>query len=279
MSGSSGDVLARILASKREEIARGRTALPLAQLRRQAEEASPVRGFAAALKRCAADGRPAVIAEIKRASPSGGTLRHDFVPAEIARQYAAAGAACLSVLTDREFFQGAGEHLTAARAACELPVLRKDFLLDEYQMYEARALGADCVLLILAAHPDRTLLRDLADLARGLGMDVLPEVHEGQEMETALALDTGLIGINNRNLRTLETRLEISRALLPRVPPGCLAVVESGIHRPEQAAQLCAEGATCFLVGEALMRAPSPGEALRELFPEAASAPPLPSRE
>ena len=273
MSTSPGDTLAKILAHKRQEIARRREESPLAQLRCLAEEAPPVRGFAASLERYAAAGHPAVIAEIKRASPSGGTLRQDFVPAEIARQYAEAGAACLSVLTDSNFFHGAGEHLTAARAACELPVLRKDFLLDEYQVYESRALGADCVLLIVAAHPDRALLRDLAELALSLGMDVLPEVHEEAELESALALNTNLLGINNRNLRTLETSLETSRRLLSRLPPGCLAVVESGISRPQQVAELRAQGAACFLVGEALMRAPSPGAALQTLFPKATAAP------
>ena len=267
MSDAVGGVLAKILDRKREEVSASRAALPLKALQQRAAEAPPVRGFAAALARRAAAGQPAVIAEIKHASPSGGALRKDFVPQRIARQYAAAGAACLSVLTDRDFFQGAGEHLVAARAACRLPVLRKDFLLDEYQVYEARALGADCILLILAAHPDRGHLRALAQLARALDMDVLPEVHEEAEIEDALALDTPLVGINNRDLRTLKTSLEVSRALLPRVPPPRLAVVESGIHHPQQADALRALGAACFLVGEALMRAPHPGEALRTLFP------------
>ena len=206
-----------------------------------------------------------MIAEIKRASPSKGLLRENFDPAAIARSYEKAGAACMSVLTDREFFQGAPAHLVAARGACALPVLRKDFLIDPYQVFEARALGADCVLLIVACLEDAQM-RALEQQARALGMAVLVEVHDGDELERALALETPLIGINNRNLRTFETRLETTIDLLPRIPKGRVVITESGILSAADVRRLREHGVNAFLVGEAFMRAPDPGSALRELF-------------
>lgn len=259
------DILDRILAVKAQEIASARRALPLAAVRAEAAAAPAPRGFAAALRARIAAGRPAVIAEVKKASPSKGVLRADFDPAAIARAYADAGAACLSVLTDRQFFQGALEHLVAARAACALPVLRKDFVLDPYQVYEARALGADCVLLIVAAL-DRSRLRDLAAVAEELRMDVLVEVHDAAELELALDLSTPLVGVNNRNLRTFETRLETTLDLLPRLPADRVVVTESGILRAADVALMRARGVHAFLVGEAFVRAPNPGLALAALF-------------
>jgi indole-3-glycerol phosphate synthase len=259
------DILDRILAVKAQEIESARRARPLDALRAEAEAAPPPRGFVAALRAAIAAGRPGVIAEVKKASPSKGVLRADFDPAAIARAYAAGGAACLSVLTDRQFFQGAPEHLVAARAACPLPVLRKDFVIDPYQLYEARALGADCVLLIVAAL-DRPRLRDLKAVAQGLGMDVLVEVHDAAELDLALALSTPLVGVNNRSLRTFETRLDTTLGLLPRIPGDRLVVTESGILRNEDVARMRANGVNAFLVGEAFMRAPDPGRALAELF-------------
>ncbi|MBK7541214.1 MAG: indole-3-glycerol phosphate synthase TrpC [Candidatus Competibacter sp.] len=259
------DVLQRILARKAEEIAERRQRLDLADVRRQAETAPPTRPFLAQLKAASARGEPAVIAEIKRASPSKGLLRDPFQPAEIARSYAAAGATCLSVLTDRDFFQGCEAYLQEARAACELPVLRKDFTIDLYQVYEARAIGADCILLIVAALDD-TALRELTQLAVGLGMDVLVEIHDAGELERALVLDTPLLGVNNRNLRTFATRLDITLDLLSRIPPDRTVVTESGIHTPADVALMRERGVHTFLVGEALMRAADPGAKLAELF-------------
>ena len=266
MSGAGlPDVLARILDRKREEVAEGARAVPLAAARRRAAEAAPARGFEAALRAKTGAGRAAVIAEIKRASPSRGVIREDFDPSRIAAGYERAGAAALSVLTDREFFQGAPEHLRAAREATALPVLRKDFLVDPWQVYEARAMGADCVLLIVAALDDGRL-GALADLARGLGLDVLVEVHDEAELERALRLPTRLIGINNRDLRTFDTTLETTKRLAAHVPPDRLAVTESGIAAREDVSGLRAHGVHAFLVGEAFMSAPDPGERLAALF-------------
>jgi len=259
------DILARILARKRAELEAARAAVPLAQVRERAEAAPPPRDFVGALRARIAAGQPAVIAEVKRASPSKGLLRADFDPGAIAASYAAAGAACLSVLTDREFFQGAHEHLAQARAACGLPVLRKDFITEPYQVFEARALGADCVLLIAAALA-RQDMQGLEKAARALGMAVLVEVHDAAELDAALLLETPLIGINNRNLRTFETSLETTLGLLPKVPGDRIVVTESGILRPEDVALLAGRGVGAFLVGEAFMRAPDPGAALRALF-------------
>ena len=259
------DILQRILERKREEIAAGAEAEPLRRLAERAATADPVRGFRDALAREVAAGRPAVIAEVKQASPSKGLLRADFDPAAIAHAYAAGGATALSVLTDRDFFRGAPEHLAAARAACGLPVLRKDFVIDPWQVYEARAMGADCILLIVAALGDAAL-RELHDLATHLGMDVLVEVHDGDELDRALATGADLVGINNRDLRTFETTLETTLALRPRVPEDTLVVAESGIHAHEHVELLRAADVNAFLVGEVFMTAPDPGEKLAELF-------------
>ena len=259
------DILRRILATKRAEVEAARAAVPLAEMERRARGAPAPRDFAGALRAKIAAGKPAVIAEIKRASPSKGLLRDPFEPAAIARSYAAAGAACLSVLTDRGYFQGAPEHLVEARAACALPVLRKDFVVEPYQVYEARALGADCILLIAAAVAAGDM-RGLERIAHELGMAVLVEVHDAAELESALTLRTPLLGINNRDLRTFETRLEATLGLLPRVPSDKLVVTESGILAPEDVKRMRAAGVSAFLVGEALMRSPEPGKALISLF-------------
>jgi indole-3-glycerol phosphate synthase len=261
------DILRRILATKRAEVAAARAAQPLDAVERQARDALAPREFAGALRAKIAAGKPAVIAEIKRASPSKGLLREHFDPAAIARSYAAAGAACLSVLTDREYFQGAPEHLAEARAACALPVLRKDFILEPYQVYEARALGADCILLIAAALAPGDM-RGLEQLAQGLGMAVLVEVHDAAELEAALGLRTPLLGINNRDLRSFETRLETTLDLLARVPADKLVITESGILTPADVARMRAAGVGAFLVGEAFMRAQDAGNALATLFAE-----------
>ena len=261
---AGGDILTRILAAKAKEVAAARAAKPLAALRDEARTAPPVRDFAGALRSRIAASAAAVIAEIKKASPSRGVLRPIFDPAGIARRYEAGGAACLSVLTDREYFQGAPEHL-AARAACSLPVLRKDFVLDEYQVVESRALGADCILLIIAALDDARL-KSLETAARELGMGVLAEVHDVAELDRALHLATPLIGINNRNLRTFEVALETTLDLLPRIPSERLVVTESGILASADVARMRRAGVHAFLVGEAFMRAADPGAALRALF-------------
>ncbi len=253
-------ILERIVAAKRAEIASAKKRFP--DVEAQARHASKVRDFVGALR----SKRPAVIAEIKRASPSKGLLRENFDPAAIARSYEKAGAACMSVLTDAGFFQGSSAHLQQARAACALPTLRKDFLIDPYQAYEARAIGADCVLLIAACLEDRQM-RELEALALELGMAVLVEVHDAAELERALALKTPLVGINNRNLRTFETRLETTLELLPLVPKDRIVITESGILSPADVARMRAAGVHTFLVGEAFMRAPDPGAALRKLFP------------
>jgi indole-3-glycerol phosphate synthase len=259
------DILDRILARKREELDAARRAVPLAQMQERAAAAPPPRDFVGALRAKMAAGKPAVIAEVKRASPSKGLLRADFDPAAIARNYEAGGAACLSVLTDRDFFQGAPEHLAQARAACALPALRKDFVTEPYQVHESRAMGADCILLIAAALA-RQDMQGLEASARSLGMAVLVEVHDADELDAALTLQTPLIGINNRNLRTFETRLETTLDLLGAIPPDRIVVTESGIRSRADVALLRARGVPAFLVGESLMRAPDPGLALRELL-------------
>jgi indole-3-glycerol phosphate synthase len=259
------DILQRILAVKRAEVAAARSRIAAESLRGAAEAAPPARDFVGALRAKLAAGRPAVIAEVKKASPSKGVIRPDFDPAAIARAYAANGAACLSVLTDRSFFQGVPEHLVAARGACTLPVLRKDFLVDPYQVWEARAMGADCILLIVAAL-DTAQMRELEAIALGLGMAVLVEVHDAAELDRALTLSTPLVGINNRDLRTFDTRLETTLDLLPRIPADRLVVTESGILARSDVARMRAHGINGFLVGEAFMRASDPGAALAALF-------------
>jgi indole-3-glycerol phosphate synthase len=259
------DILQRILAAKRKEVEAARARIPEGEMHKAAAAASPPRGFLRSLQESVAAGRPAVIAEIKRASPSRGLIRADFDPAGIAASYAAHGASCLSVLTDREFFGGSEDDLIAARAACALPVLRKDFIVDPYQLFEARAWGADCILLIVDAAPDAEL-SDLAGLAASLGLDVLVECHDEAQLERALRLGTTLIGINNRDLRTFETRLETTLDLLPRVPAGRLVVTESGISSPDDVRKLRAAGVSAYLVGGAFMDAPDPGQALTQLF-------------
>ena len=261
------DILQRILATKRDEIAAARRAVPIEELERRARAQPAARDFVAALRAKNAAGTPAVIAEIKRASPSKGLLREDFDPAALAKSYEAAGATCLSVLTDREYFQGASEHLAAARAACGLPVLRKDFIIDAYQVLEARAIGADCILLIAAAAAIDEL-RQLEQLGQRLGMAVLVEVHDQNELAAVSSLATPLIGINNRNLRTFVTSLQTTRDLLPSVPAGKIVVAESGIRDRGDIAQLRKQGVHAFLIGEAFMRAADPGRALEELLKE-----------
>jgi len=259
------DILDRIVAVKRDEIAAARRARDEASLRRDAESLAGQRDFVGALRAKVADRRAAVIAEVKKASPSKGVLREHFVPAEIAASYADGGAACLSVLTDASFFRGSADDLRAARAACALPVLRKDFIVEAYQVFEARAMGADCVLLIVACLDDAQLA-DLEAQALALGMAVLVEVHDGAELDRALLLKTPLVGINNRNLRSFEVRLETTLGLLGDVPTDRLLVTESGILAPEDVRRMRDAGVHAFLVGEAFMRAADPGQALQALF-------------
>ena len=261
----SENILERIIAVKREEIAAGQRATPLAAMRAAAESAPPARDFLGALRQRVSAGQAAVIAEVKKASPSKGLIRPDFAPADIARSYAAGGAACLSVLTDQQFFQGALDYLRQARAACALPVLRKDFILDAWQIYEARAAGADAVLLI-AACLDDAQLTDFLALSHTLGMAALLEVHDEAELERALRLTAPLIGINNRNLRSFEVSLHTTLDLRARVPADRLLVTESGIHTRGDVQAMRAAGVHAFLVGERFMRADNPGHALQELF-------------
>ena len=265
MGTSRPDILVRILARKLQEIEARQRSAPLENLQQKAADASPPRGFVAALKRRVELGEAAVIAEIKKASPSKGVIREDFDVVEIARSYAAGGASCLSVLTDRDFFQGHEDFLVAARAACELPVIRKDFIMAPYQVVESRSLGADCILLIVAALDDETLL-SLHKEAQALGMDVLVEVHDRDELERALKLDLELIGINNRDLRTFGTSLDTTIDLLELVPVDCLVVTESGIHTRDDVALMREHDVHAFLVGEAFMRVPDPGQGLNQLF-------------
>lgn len=259
------DILVRILRRKSEEVALRRASTGENEIRARAHAAARPRDFTGAMRAARENGAPAVIAEIKKASPSKGIIRDDFHPAEIARSYAAAGATCLSVLTDEEFFEGSDAYIAEVRAACALPVLRKDFMIDPYQIIESRAIGADCVLLIVAALTDGQLER-LAEEAHVQGLSVLIEVHDASELERALRLDVPLIGINNRNLRTFETSLSTTLDLLHTVPHDRMVVTESGIHTADDVATMRANGVHGFLVGEACMRVPEPGDKLRELF-------------
>jgi indole-3-glycerol phosphate synthase len=258
-------ILRKILARKREEVAQRRARTSLGSLEQRITEQTSVRGFARALQQQVARSEPAIIAEVKKASPSKGVIREDFQPALIARSYQAGGASCLSVLTDIDFFQGADEYLQQARDACELPVIRKDFTVDPYQVVEARAIGADAILLIVAALADEQM-RELANTAAEVGLDILVEVHDRAELERALELTTPLIGINNRDLHTFDTRLETTLELLPHIPGDRVVVTESGIHTAADVALMRDNQVHAFLVGEAFMRAPEPGEKLRELF-------------
>jgi indole-3-glycerol phosphate synthase len=259
------DILRVILQRKVEEITERAERESLRTISERAEQTSSPRGFAAALHKKITQGQSAVVAEVKKASPSKGVIRENFDPVAIAGSYASAGAACLSVLTDRDFFQGADEYLQQARAACGLPVLRKDFVIDPYQVYEARALGADCILLIVAALGD-AMLAELFGLAKHLGMDALVEVHDREELERALQIDADLIGVNNRNLRTFETSLQTTLDLLDIIDNGALLVTESGIHTRDDVVLMRQHGVHAFLVGEAFMRADDPGTKLKELF-------------
>jgi len=259
------DILQTILARKADEIRERAARVPLAELSARCEGLPAPRGFAAALQAKIAAGQPAVIAEIKKASPSKGVIRADFHPAEIARSYERGGAACLSVLTDVDFFQGSDAYLQAARAACALPVLRKDFVIDAYQVYEARVLGADCILLIVAAIGD-AVLAELTHLAMDLGMDVLVEVHDIDELERALQVPALLVGINNRNLRTFEVTLDTTLGMRNAVPRDRVLVTESGIFTPDDVALMRGNDVHAFLVGEAFMRAPDPGVELARVF-------------
>jgi indole-3-glycerol phosphate synthase len=259
------DILARILSAKRREVDEAQRRVPVSELARAPATGVPARGFERALRAKVAAHQPAVIAEIKRASPSKGLIREDFDPARIARTYEANGAACLSVLTDREFFGGSADDLLAARAACGLPVLRKDFIIDPYQLHESRAWGADCILLIVAALPEADL-QSLERAAMDLGLDVLVECHDATELEVALRLQSPLIGINNRNLRTFETRLETTLSLVDRIPVDRLLITESGIAAPADVARLKSAKVSAYLVGSALMAAEDPGKELSRLF-------------
>ena len=259
------DILDRILATKRTEVAAARAAVPEAGLRAQARDTAPTRDFTGSLRGRIAAGHAAVIAEIKKASPSKGVIREDFRPAEIAASYQAGGAACLSVLTDREYFKGAPEFLQAARAACSVPVLRKDFMVDPYQILEARAMGADAILLIVAAL-SLAQMQEMEGLARELGMAVLVESHDAAELDLALQLETPLIGVNNRNLRTFEVSLQTTIDQLARIPTDRIVITESGILGADDVARMRGHGVNAFLVGEAFMRADDPGAALGALF-------------
>lgn len=265
VSDQRTDILDRILQRKAEEIIERRACIELAEIRERAQAADPVRGFVTAIEQRISRQHPAVIAEIKKASPSKGLLREAFDPSAIATSYQQHGAACLSVLTDKDFFQGAEAYLQQARAACTLPVIRKDFIIDPYQVFEARAIDADCILLIVAALDDASLQR-LLEQAHDLQMDVLVEVHDEAELERALATDARLIGINNRNLRTFETRLSTTIDMLDRVPDDRIVVTESGIHTPTDVQLMREHNVNAFLVGEAFMKADDPGEKLAELF-------------
>jgi len=265
MSSDTPTILKKILARKHEEIAERSAHVTIPQLIEQAETASAPRGFAAAIAAKIAAGHSGVIAEIKKASPSKGVIREDFDPAAIAESYEQGGACCLSVLTDVDFFQGADEYLKMARSASTLPVIRKDFIIDEYQIYEARAMGADCILLIVSALSEQQL-NQLHEVARSLGMDVLIEVHDEAELDIALKLDNPMVGINNRNLHSFEVSLENTYQLLSKIPADKIVITESGIHSPADVAAMRQHNVNAFLVGEAFMRSEEPGERLEEMF-------------
>ncbi|GLQ33402.1 indole-3-glycerol phosphate synthase TrpC [Litoribrevibacter albus] len=258
-------ILTKIVDRKREEIAERSKTVSLADLKAMSQDIAPARGFVKAIQTKLDQGHSAVIAEIKKASPSKGVLREHFVPADIAKSYEQAGAACMSVLTDADFFQGHEDYLKQARAACSLPAIRKDFLVDEYQIYEAKSIGADCVLLIVACLSQQQLA-DLTGLSHELGMDVLIEVHDGDELDVALTVDNPLVGINNRNLHTFEVSLDNTYQLLDRIPENRIVVTESGIHTTADVADMRAHQVNAFLVGEAFMRAENPGDELAKLF-------------
>ncbi len=264
---SQATVLQKIIARKHQEVKARSALISQQQLLVQAATASPVRGFAQALMATVAAGRPGVIAEVKKASPSKGVIREHFVPADIAKSYEKGGAACLSVLTDKDFFQGCEGDLKAAREACSLPVIRKDFIVDAYQVAEARAIGADCILLIAAAFTEGYgLMQDLSKQAQDLGMDVLVEVHNKAELDAALMLDTPLVGVNNRDLHTFSTSLDTTINLLSHMPADKCVITESGIHTPDDVKKMRSNHVNAFLVGEAFMRADEPGEELQRLF-------------
>ncbi len=265
MSSDTPTILKKILARKHEEIAERSAQVSIPQLIEKAKTASAPRGFAASIAAKIAAGQSGVIAEIKKASPSKGVIREDFDPAAIAQSYEKGGACCLSVLTDVDFFQGADEYLKMARSASTLPVIRKDFIIDEYQIYEARAMGADCILLIVSALSEEQL-NQLHEVARSLGMDVLIEVHDGAELDIALKLDNPMVGINNRNLHSFEVSLENTYQLLSKIPDDKIVITESGIHSPADVAAMRQHNVNAFLVGEAFMRSEEPGERLAEMF-------------
>jgi len=259
------DILKKIIQRKEEEIKKRKKTRPLEHAIADSKEASPVRGFVDSMKRRIAAGEAAVIAEIKKASPSKGVMRENFIPSDIAKSYETGGASCLSILTDVDFFQGSDAYLQEARAACELPVIRKDFIIDPYQVYEARAMGADCILLIVSVL-DNMKLNQLYSLATALGMDVLIEVHDEEELQRSLPLGADLVGINNRNLRTFETSLHTTIDMLHLIPEGRIVVTESGIHNSEDVTLMRDNDVNAFLVGEAFMRVDEPGAELSKLF-------------
>lgn len=259
------DILKKILARKAEEVSSRKQRLPIETLKDIISDTENPRGFAAALQNKVQSKKPAIIAEIKKASPSKGVIREDFKPLEIARDYAMNGATCLSILTDKDFFQGSEAYLQKARESCPLPVLRKDFMIDPFQIYESRALGADCILLIVAALKDDKM-HELANITHELGMDVLVETHDADELKRALTLDTPLIGVNNRNLRTFETSLQTTLDLQQNIPTDRLLITESGIHTQDDVQLMLDNNIYTFLVGEAFMKADSPGKKMRELF-------------
>ena len=264
-SSETPTVLKKIIARKAEEVSERRAKITEQELLKQACDADKPRGFINAISSKLSSGQSAVIAEVKKASPSKGVIREHFVPEDIAVAYESAGAACMSVLTDRDFFQGHEDYLRAARAACALPVIRKDFIVDTYQVAEARALASDCILLIVAALDDAQMT-ELAACSEELGMDVLVEVHNEEELERALMLNTRLVGVNNRNLHTFETDLDTTIRLLDLMPDNRIVVTESGIHTTDHVEKMRQHGVNCFLVGEAFMREEDPGKALRALF-------------